>query len=71
MPQDSADSFALLHRAGLISAETMKNMRGMVGFRNVLVHQYKKLDPSVMVDVIEHHLCEPLDFANFALQIVD
>lgn len=70
LPQDSADAFALLHRAGLISAGMMEGMKGMVGFRNVLVHEYRKLDVAVMVDVIEHHLHDPLDFANLALEVM-
>jgi len=67
LPQDSADAFALLQRAGLISVDMLENMKGMVGFRNVLVHEYKKLDLNVMVDVIEHHLFDPLNFAQAAL----
>lgn len=68
LPQDSADAFALLQRAGMVSSEMAESMKGMVGFCNVLVHEYKKLDLAVMVDVIEHHLREPLDFANLALE---
>jgi len=68
LPQDSADAFALLQRANLIPSGMMKNMRGMVGFRNVLVHEYQQMDLNIMVDVIEHHLNEPLDFADLALK---
>jgi len=71
LPQDSADAFFLLHRAGLISAATMEKMKGMVGFRNVLVHQYQQMDLSIMVDVIERHLSDPLDFADMALKAMD
>lgn len=67
LPQDSADAFVLLQRAGLISADLLEKMKGMVGFRNVLVHEYKKPDLSIMVDVIEKHLFDPLDFAQTAL----
>lgn len=70
LPQDSADAFILLHRAGLIPETMMENMKGMVGFRNVLGHEYKKLDLNVMVDVIEHHLFDSQDFANRALEIL-
>lgn len=70
LPQDSADAFALLQRAGLISTGMMESMKGMVGFRNVLVHEYKKLDVNVMSDVIERHLNGPLDFANLALKMI-
>ncbi len=68
LPQDSADAFALLHRANIISADMMKGMKGMVGFRNVLVHEYQRMDLSIMKDVIERHLREPLDFADMALK---
>jgi len=70
LPQDRADAFALLYRAGLISAATMAQMKGMIGFRNVLVHEYKKLEVGIMHDVIENHLNEPLAFADQALQIM-
>ena len=71
LPQDSADAFVLLHRANLISADMMKNMKGMVGVRNVLVHEYQQMDLSIMVDVIERHLREPLYFADLALKAMN
>ena len=40
----------------------------MVGFRNVLVHEYTRVDLRVLVDVIEHRMREVLDFANAALK---
>lgn len=70
LPQDSGDAFVLLQRAGVIPEEMRKAFQAMVGFRNVLVHEYKKLDLAVMVDVIEHHLDEPLAFANLALKAI-
>ncbi|MGR9106085.1 MAG: type VII toxin-antitoxin system HepT family RNase toxin [Gammaproteobacteria bacterium] len=71
LPQNSAESFDLLHRAGLISRPMMQNMTGMVGFRNVLVHQYAALDTTIVQQVIGQHLCDPLDFANLALRLAD
>ena len=69
LPQDSRDSFSLLERAGLISPERMNNLQAMVGFRNILVHQYQKMDINIMVDVIEHRLRELLVFADAALEM--
>lgn len=69
LPQDSRESFALVQRAGLISVEYMHVLQAMVGFRNILVHEYKKLDIHIMVDVIEHRMRELLHFANAALKI--
>jgi uncharacterized protein YutE (UPF0331/DUF86 family) len=67
LPQDSKDSFALLHREGVISQEQSKKLQAMVGFRNVLVHEYQRLDLRIMVAVIERDARELLDFANTAL----
>ena len=71
LPQDSKDSFALLQRAGVIGVERMKALQAMVGFRNVLVHEYTRLDLRILVEVIEHRMRELLDFANEALKAVD
>ncbi len=42
LPRDSRESFSLLEQAGLIDAEMMQKLQGMVGFRNILVHEYQK-----------------------------
>ena len=67
LPQDSKDSFTLLQRAGLIDEQQMAILQAMVDFRNILVHQYQKLDLDIIVSVIEHRLGDLLDFANAAL----
>lgn len=71
LPQDSRDSFALLQQAGIISSEQAIGLQGMVGFRNTLVHQYQKLKLEIMIDVIEHHLHDLVDFAAAALREAD
>ncbi len=71
LPQTSRESFVLLQQAGVISVEQLKGLQAMVGFRNTLVHQYQALSLDVMVDVIEHHLSDLLDFANVALDVAD
>lgn len=67
LPKDSADSFRILVKAGFISQTMCDHLAGMVGLRNVLVHEYTKLDLDLMMDVIENHLD---DLIVFAQQIV-
>ncbi len=43
----------------------------MTGFRNILVHEYLKMDMNIMVEVIEHRIRDLLVFANRALRVVD
>lgn len=56
LPKESKESFEILARAGVIPQELADRLKGMVGFRNIMVHQYQEMDIKIMVDVIEHHL---------------
>ena len=67
LPQDSKESFALLQRGGIIDVQRMTKLQAMVGFRNVLVHEYTRLDLNILVAVIEVHSRELVAFANTAL----
>ena len=54
VPAASAEAFDLLANAECIDAGLAKRMRGMVGFRNIAVHEYQKLDLAILQAVIEH-----------------
>ncbi|MCD6344549.1 MAG: DUF86 domain-containing protein [Anaerolineae bacterium] len=64
LPKESRESFRLLTRNGIIPRDLAANLENMVGFRNTLVHQYQDLDIQLMVDVIENHLDDLVDFTN-------
>jgi len=64
LPKESRESFRLLTRNGVIPRDLAANLENMVGFRNTLVHQYQDLDIQLMVDVIENHLDDLIDFTN-------
>ena len=53
VPQSTADAFVLLERAGLIGGPLASALCGMVGFRNVAVHQYEDIDMSVLRWIVE------------------
>jgi uncharacterized protein YutE (UPF0331/DUF86 family) len=64
LPKDSRESFRLLAAARIIPAELAKHLEGMVGFRNILVHEYQRMDIGLMVEVIESHLDDLVLFTN-------
>lgn len=68
IPKGSKESFALLAQAGIIPKKLLKQLEGMVGFRNTLVHVYQELEIRIMKDVIEHHLD---DLILFTVHIMD
>lgn len=69
IPQTKKEAFDLLKKASLISDELCKNMKGMIGFRNIAIHEYKQIDEEILQDVIENHLQDLIDFARQMLNI--
>ncbi len=67
LPQNKRESFVLLEENKIIDSNMSKNMQGMVGFRNIAVHDYKEIDKDILKDVIENHLTDLLDFARIIL----
>ena len=64
VPKESRDSFRLLREQGIISAELSDKLCRMIGFGNVLVHEYQRIDVQLMVDVIENHLDDLLLYSD-------
>ena len=56
VPQETRDGFALLRDAGILDASTAERMMAMVGFRNVAVHDYRRLDLSIVSSIVSRHL---------------
>lgn len=67
LPQESREAFALLERAGWIEPDLSRRMQAMVGFRNVAVHDYQKLNLAVVRSILENHLN---DFRVFSAAIM-
>ena len=57
-PSNSAETFDLLEKAGLITAEMKSSLQDCIGMRNILVHKYKKTDLNEVRNVVEDHLDE-------------
>lgn len=68
LPKQSKDSFRLLADGQIIPQDLALRLEKMVGFRNVLVHQYQKMDIDIMIDMIENRLSDLITFTNFILK---
>ncbi len=69
LPAESADSFALLGKAGIIDAELEKKLAGTVGFRNIAIHQYQDIDYQLVADVVEEHSNDLINFASILVAL--
>ena len=68
VPRSSSDAFEKLMEKGVISKVSYQNMKGMVGFRNVAVHQYQAIDYNIVEYVIKNRL---EDFYKLNREIID
>jgi len=68
LPKESKESFEILARATVIPQELADKLKGMVGFRNIMVHQYQEMDIKIMVDVIEHRLDDLVVFTTHVME---
>lgn len=68
VPQDSRDAFELLHAGGLLDRDLATVLKRMVGFRNVAVHEYDKLNLAIVKALIAQRLDDFLTFARLMLR---
>ncbi|CAA7602605.1 Protein of unknown function DUF86 [Acididesulfobacillus acetoxydans] len=67
IPQNSRDAFDMLVGHGIIDAAAAQRLKGMVGFRNIAVHNYQVVDLAIVQGVIEHNLQDLRDFGRIVL----
>ena len=68
VPQSARDVFELLAQNQWIEPTLADNLKRMVAFRNIAVHDYQSLLLPILVNVIAEHLDEFLQFTKIILQ---
>jgi len=69
IPQESRDAFDLLVENDMIPVHLSDRLKSMVGFRNVAVHDYRKLNLEIVRSVVETRLGDFREFAETALKL--
>lgn len=67
LPQSARDVFALLAQGGWIDTALADSLKRMVGFRNIAVHDYQRLQLPITVSIITNHLDEFLRYSQTLL----
>lgn len=60
--------FYILQNKGVIKAEMSEKIISMVGFRNILVHEYETINFDIVCNILHHHL---KDINEYLLAIVN
>ncbi|GBF35537.1 hypothetical protein DCCM_4666 [Desulfocucumis palustris] len=69
IPQSSREVFDIICQAGLLDGEMAHRLKAMVGFRNIAVHDYQKINLNIVKEIIEHHLDDLTKFVEAVLKI--
>jgi uncharacterized protein YutE (UPF0331/DUF86 family) len=67
IPQDSREAFELLATHSGLDRPLADRLMRMVGFRNIAVHDYQKLNLDIVREIIAERLPELLEFTRWAL----
>ncbi len=70
VPETGAESFEILAEAGLLPHELGGLLASMVGFRNILVHDYTRLDPTIVTRVLRTDLGDLARFRDLVRTLV-
>lgn len=65
-PSSNREVFEILEEHGVLSPNLAKLSKKMVGFRNIVVHMYEKVDLEEVYAILKKHLG---DFEKFAKEI--
>lgn len=68
VPDEQENVFIVLGKNGVLPEELIEKIKGMVSFRNILVHNYLYTDPNQVYDILQNQLS---DFNSFAQAIVN
>lgn len=67
IPQESREVFDMLAENGMLEPDLRDRLKAMVGFRNIAVHDYRKLNLEIVRNVVAMHLG---DFRNFTSAVL-
>ena len=56
VPDSYADMFVVLHENNLVEKSLLDALIKMAKFRNVIVHHYDRVDPTIVVGILQNNL---------------
>ena len=71
IPQTSRDTFDILQNNKIIGNEMSERLKAMIGFRNIAIHNYQRLNLKIIQSIIEKDLKDLLHFTDVILKILE
>jgi uncharacterized protein YutE (UPF0331/DUF86 family) len=68
VPQTYVDMFRVLAANHVLDESRLDGFEKMARFRNIVVHDYEKIDPEIVVGILRRHLSDFVLFKESILQ---
>ena len=68
-PATLRESFQILSEQGVVSSELSKKLSAMVGFRNIVAHDYEDLNYDIVYDILQNRLKDIEKFSDAVSKI--
>jgi uncharacterized protein YutE (UPF0331/DUF86 family) len=69
-PESNKDIFLVLYENKIIEEKLKDNLSNMAGFRNILVHDYLRLDRAIVYDIVLNNLKDIEKFIRIIVEYV-
>ena len=70
-PKDNKDLFQILFESSIISEPVREAMVKMSKFRNIVVHDYARIDPEIVIGIIRNNLSDFKAYAREMIRFID
>jgi len=70
-PDNYGDTFRVLHENGVFKSDLFEIMLKMARFRNIVVHQYDKVDEAIVIGILRNNLNNFTAYRDVILKILD
>ena len=71
IPKTYADAFRILWEQGILDESLSNKMEQMAKFRNIVVHQYDKVDATIVVGILQEHLSDFDDYKDAIIRLLE
>lgn len=71
LPSVAGDAFLLLAERGVLDSALAERLRRMVGFRNIAIHEYSRLNPQVVEGIVRDRLGDLRELMTTALELLE
>lgn len=71
IPDNYGDTFRVLYENGVLKEDLFEILLKMARFRNIVVHQYDKVDETIVIGILRNNLSDFTAYRDAILKILD